>query len=83
MKIRIEPVVDVQSLNVEEVAWGMSDAGNPIFRVRISGRTVIVELSPEQARDFGCAAIVAAAQTLQIRAERAATNGATRIVRGD
>lgn len=82
MKIQIDPVVDVASLKLEELAWGMSAEGDPLFRVRIAGRTVLVQISPEQAQIFGCGAIVAAAQTQQIRAERAAQNGAARIVRG-
>lgn len=73
MRLEIDPVVNIAETNLEILAWGMTGDGAPCFQVRCGGRRVVVEMTPEQARDFGCGAIVAASQTAQLRQTRQAT----------
>jgi NOL1/NOP2/fmu family ribosome biogenesis protein len=83
MKLSIDPVVDVAKVNFESLAWGMSAEHNPVFQIQIGGHTVAVELTPEQARDFCCGGIVAAAQTFEMKQRMAGqAKAAGRVILG-
>jgi hypothetical protein len=80
MRLLIQPVVNVGNAGLELVEWGMTPTGNPVLRMMANGQTVLLELTPIEARDVGCGAIVAAAQTSQIQAELAARAAAPKIL---
>lgn len=75
MKIECGKVLEVNA--PEMVAWGLSEkTGNPCLCILVGGQRITLEVSPAEARDIGCAAIVAsnhcAIQQQQAAAARSA-----------
>lgn len=78
MKLTVETVIDTGG--TEEAGWGLSLSANPVLMIVVGSRKVLVEMSPSDARDVGCAAICASNAAGLVRAEMDQRQATDRLV---
>jgi hypothetical protein len=71
--MRIEVCKVLELGQPEMVAWGVAEkTGNPVLCILVGGQRVSLEVTPAEARDIGCAGIVASNACAQLRQQAAA-----------
>ena len=70
MKLDIETILEVGG--ADDVAWGMTPQGNAVLQVRVGGRKVRLEVTADEAKDIGCAAIYASITVANMKPARPA-----------